>query len=85
MIGRGEAWLRAQGLREVRVRHFDESGKLTARVEVAPDEMPQLFALHQELVRVLKDAGYNSVLLDLEGYRRGKMNDAIAPLIQITI
>ena len=87
MIGRGEAFLRSQGLREVRVRHFDESGKLTARVEVAPEEMTQLFAVRDELVRVLKAAGYNAVLLDLEGYRRGKMNDAIAtqPLIQISV
>lgn len=86
MIGRGEAWLRSQGLREVRVRHFDENGKLTARVEVAPEEMTLLFTFHEELVQVLKDAGYNTVLLDLEGYRRGKMNDAIAqPLIQIKI
>ena len=86
MIGRGEAWMRAQGLREVRVRHYDENDKLTARIEVAPEEMTQLFTVHQELVRVLKDAGYNSVLLDLEGYRRGKMNDVIAqPLIQIKI
>lgn len=86
MIGRGEAWMRAQGLREVRVRHYDENGKLTARIEVAPEEMTQLFTVHEKLVRVLKDAGYNSVLLDLEGYRRGKMNDAIAPpLIQIKI
>ena len=85
MIGRGEAWLRAQGLREVRVRHFDESGKLTARVEVAPEEIAHAFELRDELVRVLKECGYNSVLLDLEGYRRGKMNDAIAPLIQIKI
>ena len=87
MIGRGEAFLRSQGLREVRVRHFDENGKLTARVEVAPEEIERAFALREELIRVLKDAGYNSVLLDLEGYRRGKMNDAIAtqPLIQIKI
>ena len=86
MIGRGEAWLRAQGLREVRVRHFDESGKLTARIEVAPEEIERAFSLREELVRVLKSAGYNSVLLDLEGYRRGKMNDAIAQsLIQIKV
>ena len=87
MIGRGEAFLRSQGLREVRVRHFDENGKLTARVEVAPEEIERAFALREELIRVLKDAGYNAVLLDLEGYRRGKMNDAIAtqPLIQIKI
>ena len=87
MIGRGEAFLRNNGLREVRVRHFDESGKLTARVEVAPEEIERAFALREELIRVLKEQGYNSVLLDLEGYRRGKMNDAIAtqPLIQIKI
>ncbi len=85
MIGQSEAWLRSQGLREVRVRHFDESGKLTARVEVAPEELSGAFSLRQELIRVLKDIGYNSVLLDLEGYRRGKMNDAISPLIQISL
>ncbi len=84
MIGRGEAFLRTQGLREVRVRHFDEKGKLTARIEVAPEELSRAFELRDELIRVLKDAGYNTILLDLEGYRRGKMNDAIAaPLIQI--
>ena len=87
MIGRGEAFLRSHGLREVRVRHFDENGKLTARVEVVLEEMPQLFALREELVRVLKEFGYSVVLLDLEGYRRGKMNDAISsqPLIQISV
>ena len=87
MIGRGEAFLRSHGLREVRVRHFDENGKLTARVEVVLEDMPQLFALREELVRVLKEFGYSVVLLDLEGYRRGKMNDAISsqPLIQISV
>ncbi len=87
MIGRGEAFLRNNGLREVRVRHFDENGKLTARIEVAPEEIERAFALREELIRVLKAQGYNSVLLDLEGYRRGKMNDTIAtqPLIQIQI
>lgn len=87
MIGRGEAWLRTQGLREVRVRHFDENGKLTARIEIAPEELNHAFALREELVQILKEQGYHSVLLDLEGYRRGKMNDAIAaqPLIQISL
>lgn len=85
MIGRGEAFLRAQGLREVRVRHFDENGQLTARIEVAPAEIERAFAVRDELLRVLKEQGYNNVLLDLEGYRRGKMNDALAapPLIQL--
>jgi uncharacterized protein len=77
MIGRAEAWLRQQGLREVRVRHYVENERPTARIEVLPIEMPQLFELRDELVEVLKGLGYTAVLLDLEGYRRGKMNDVL--------
>jgi len=79
MIGRGEAFLRERGLREVRVRHFVENEKPTARVEVAPEEMAQLFALREELTEHLRALGYSSVLLDLEGYKRGKLNGTLAP------
>jgi uncharacterized protein len=77
MIGRAEAWLRAHGLREVRVRHYVENNRPTARIEVLPAEITGLFALRDELVATLKELGYTAVLLDLEGYRRGKMNDVL--------
>ncbi len=75
-VGRAEVWLRNQGLREVRVRHFTEGDKPQARLEIAPDELPTLFGFYEEAARELRSLGFESVLLDLEGYRRGKMNVA---------
>lgn len=73
MIGAGESFLRARGLREVRVRHYVEGEKAQARLEIAPDELPQVFEFYAELVEHLKGVGYAQVLLDLEGYKRGKL------------
>jgi uncharacterized protein len=77
MIGRGEVWLRERGFKELRVRHYVEGQRPVARLEVAPAEMPRLFELREELTAHLRELGYSRVLLDLEGYRRGKLNDAI--------
>jgi uncharacterized protein len=77
MIGKGEAFLRERGLREVRVRHYVENEKPTARLEIAPDELPQIFAFYEAAAAYLKSLGYAAVLLDLEGYRRGRLNAAI--------
>jgi uncharacterized protein len=77
MIGAAEAWLHQRGIREVRVRHYIENKLPVARVEVPPADMENLFALREELVPKLNELGYIKVLLDLEGYRRGKMNDQV--------
>ena len=76
MIGRAEVYLRGKGLREVRVRHYTENGSPQARLEIAPDELPRIFEWYAEAAQTLRDIGYENVLLDLEGYRRGKMNVA---------
>ncbi len=78
-IGRAEVWLRAQGLREVRVRHFEESGAPQARLEIAPDELPLIFSFYAEAAARLRELGFASVLLDLEGYRRGRLNEGTTP------
>ena len=78
MIGRAEAWLRVHGLRQVRVRHYVEDNHPTARIEVDPAEMTQLFELREAATAELRNLGYTKILLDLEGYRRGKLNDNIA-------
>lgn len=78
MIGRAEVFLREKGLVELRVRHYLENEKPVARLEIAPAELPQFFPLYEETAQYLRSLGYSKVLLDLEGYRRGKMNDAIA-------
>ena len=64
-----EAALRALGFRQVRVRHHEA----IARIELPPEERTRLLdpALAAEVVRQVKAAGYQYVLLDLEGYRPG--------------
>ena len=81
MIGRAEVFLRERGLKELRVRHYVENEKPVARLEIAPDELAQIFGYYEEAADYLRSLGYSKVLLDLEGYRRGKMNDVIkAPI-----
>jgi len=68
--------LRALGFRELRVRHL---GPGQARVEIAAAELlrledPVLRAQAEEAVRA---SGYASVVIDPEGYRRGRLNEAL--------
>lgn len=76
-VDEGEERLRALGFRQVRLRHH---GPL-ARVEVDPAELPR--ALDPEMARriaeVIKQLGFRWVSLDLDGYRTGSLNEALAP------
>lgn len=76
MIDRAEGWLRAQGLRTVRVRYH--KGDL-ARLEVPVEVLARLCELETrgELVRELKTVGFKYVTLDLEGFRSGSLNDVL--------
>jgi uncharacterized protein len=64
-----EAALRDLGFRQVRVRHHEA----VARIELPPEERTRLLdpALAAEVVAKVKAAGYQYVVLDLEGYRPG--------------
>ena len=70
-----EAALRALGFYELRVRHLGEE----ARVEVAPGELGRLADpdLRAAAISAVKKAGYRLVVLDPEGYRRGRLNEAL--------
>ena len=74
-VDRAEAGLRGLGFRELRVRHLGE----TARVEIAPAEMPRLDApgVRSAAEAAVRDAGYARVRIDPEGYRRGRLNEAL--------
>jgi len=74
-VDRAEAGLRALGFRELRVRHLGE----VARVEIAPGEMPRLEApgARSAAETVVREAGYAEVRIDPEGYRRGRLNEAL--------
>jgi pyridinium-3,5-biscarboxylic acid mononucleotide sulfurtransferase len=72
-----EEYLHALGYRECRVRLHE--GEL-ARIEVPAAELLRLLepAVHQELVRRLKELGFRFVTLDLEGFRSGNLNQLVS-------
>lgn len=73
-VGRAEASARALGLRQLRVRAHGE----VARIEVDPSEMERAFALRDQLSDLVKQAGFNYVTQDLDGYRTGSF-DTVGP------
>jgi uncharacterized protein len=63
------------GFREFRVRHLGDA----ARIEIAPGEMGRLDApgVRSEVEAAATGAGYRSVQIDSEGYRRGRLNESL--------
>ena len=77
-VERGEDAMRALGFREFRVRHHGDC----ARVEVAPSELARAARQASRIGAALADAGFTRVLLDVEGYRRGALNEGLS-LVQL--
>ena len=65
-----EAALHALGFGQLRVRHHGD----VARVEVEPDVLPEVVAGREQVVAVVRAAGFRFVALDLEGFRSGSLN-----------
>jgi uncharacterized protein len=80
-VERAEAAVRALGFRELRVRHLGDA----ARVEIAREEMGRLSRedLGERVLAAVKAAGYAQVTFDPEGFRRGRLNDALK-VVQVT-
>jgi pyridinium-3,5-biscarboxylic acid mononucleotide sulfurtransferase len=83
MIEAAENVLKDMGFFEVRVRHHELQGtapSALARIELGVDELPRL--LREErfaaIAPALKAIGYAHVTLDLQGYRRGSLNESLA-------
>jgi uncharacterized protein len=73
-VDRAEAALRRLGLRELRVRHYDD----TARLEVPVADLAAVVERRAEVVDAVRAAGYRYVTLDLEGLRSGNLNQALS-------
>jgi uncharacterized protein len=69
-VDRAESALRRLGLRQLRVRHYDD----TARLEVPLDDLALVMARRDEVVHAVRAQGYRYVTLDLEGFRSGNLN-----------
>lgn len=74
-VERAEEAVRALGFRELRVRHFGA----TARVEIALEERARLegAGVREAVLEGVEAAGYAQVVIDPEGYRRGRLNDGL--------
>ncbi len=72
-IGAAELGLKRLGFRQCRVRHHGA----VARIEIEAAQLPEALARRDELVAVVKGAGFAYVALDLEGFRSGSMNETI--------
>jgi pyridinium-3,5-biscarboxylic acid mononucleotide sulfurtransferase len=77
MIEDAENVLRDLGFFDVRVRHHELKQGQLARIEVGVNEIKRLLEedAFAEIASALKKIGYTHVTLDLQGYRRGSMNE----------
>ena len=91
MIEAAENVLRDVGFFDVRVRHHEcgfkaqSPGSRTAsaclaRIEIGPAELKRLLenGLSARVAEALKQIGYAYVTVDLQGYRRGSLNEVAA-------
>jgi len=70
-IDQAEQVVRRLGIRQVRVRHH----VVHARIEVEPADIPTVLRHQAEIAAALRQLGYASITVDLEGYRMGSLND----------
>lgn len=73
-VAAAEEALRRLGFAELRVRHYGD----TARLELPLDRLAAVLDRRADVVEAVKGAGYAYVTLDLEGFRSGNLNAAIA-------
>lgn len=74
-IGKAEEILSGMGFGQLRVRHHGA----VARIEVEPEAFGRLMKrdVREKIVRAIKRLGWTYVVLDLEGYRTGSLNEPL--------
>jgi uncharacterized protein len=76
-VGQAEQYLRDRGWRgDIRVRSMGD----TAKIEVPSDRLTGFMTIMNlpELTSAFREYGFTSITLDLEGFKSGKLNEAIA-------
>ena len=84
MIEAAENVLRDLGFHDVRVRHHELKLGEMARIEVGQGEMAKFLEgdVAARVAAALKLLGYLHVTLDLRGYRRGSVNEALRQRVE---
>jgi len=71
MVEQAEEGLRKLGLHDVRVRCHSN----LARIEVNPEQITLVATTYREqIIKLVREAGFMFVALDLQGYKTGSMN-----------
>jgi uncharacterized protein len=80
MIEQAEDVLIALGFRQLRVRHYGES----ARIELPQEDLPRFYKenLFEPVHKRLLEIGFKQVTVDPEGFRSGRLNEAVATGIE---
>jgi uncharacterized protein len=78
-IEAAEMALLALGFPGTRVRHHGD----VARLELAPSDLERAYELRDRITGAMRSAGFERSVLDVEGYRRGALNEGIE-LIQLS-
>lgn len=65
--------LKTLGFKGCRVRSFGDE----AHLELQEADFDTVLKLRQDIISAITKAGFNKVLLDLQGYRRGSLNDKV--------
>jgi uncharacterized protein len=73
-VTEAESGLRSLGFRQLRVRHYGD----TARIEVPAEDLSAVVLRRHEVTAAVHTAGYRYVTLDLDGFRSGNLNRALA-------
>lgn len=81
MIEEAENYLREHGFYDVRVRHHELKQGALARIEVGQSELAKLFQddFYLKAAEHIRASGYAHVTVDMEGYRRGSLNQSLQP------
>ena len=74
-VEKAESGLRELGFRQLRVRHHGD----VARIEVPKADIARLVdeEISGQVIARMKEAGFNYVTIDLEGFRSGSMNEVL--------
>jgi uncharacterized protein len=74
-VAEAEGFLRSLGFKEFRVRHHSD----IARIELREEEMAMARTpeTRKAITEKLKSIGYRFIVLDMEGFRSGRMNEGI--------
>ena len=73
MVEKAEDFLKDRGFKQLRVRHHGE----VARIEVEEMDLKRFLenGLKLKVIKRFKEIGFKYVTIDLQGYRRGSMNE----------